>query len=84
MCLSESSTLVQQLQQLVSDHAEAHMLRSELAAGESPLYDPFSANTEKIATALERSRKLRQDGLLYSTDFPLRYGQVLGEDSSVS
>jgi hypothetical protein len=84
VCLSQTHTILREIWQFIDKHKEVVTLRNGLAAGDQPLRDTYEVNADKLDDALERARKLHQNGLLYSTDFSLRHGQKLGEDSSIS
>jgi hypothetical protein len=46
--------------------------------------DPAATSGWEVEQARVRSRQLHRDGLLYSSDFPQRYGEVIGEDGVVT
>jgi hypothetical protein len=79
-----SQQLLEQLIVLLDSKLEAFQVLNEHIIGPQPLYnDDVHVHTE-VADARSRSRELKRNGMLYSTDYPLEHDQMLGEDSNLT
>jgi hypothetical protein len=84
--MSPTATLLSKIVVHLDTFQRAHSWRNELVTGPLTMRNPHTSelDVDHVEDLRARTRQLHQEGVLYSDDYPLRYGEELGQDGSVS